>query len=103
MSVRSSPSRIPQAISGALWLRARWCHSHKCGAPKMPSAESMPGTPVLVRYADDLAVCCHSRQEAEQVKGRLAEWLVPMGLSCNENKTRIVHLVEGFDFLGFNI
>jgi RNA-directed DNA polymerase len=70
---------------------------------KMPSAESMPGTPVLVRYADDLAVCCHSRQEAEQVKARLAEWLAPRGLAFNENKTRIVHLEEGFDFLGFNI
>ena len=63
----------------------------------------MPGAPVLVRYADHLAVCCHSRQEAEQVKARLAEWLAPRGLAFNENKTRIVHLEEGFDFLGFNI
>jgi len=59
--------------------------------------------PVLVRYADDLAVCCHSRQQAEQVKARLAEWLAPRGLSFNEEKTRITHLEEGFNFLGFNI
>jgi RNA-directed DNA polymerase len=65
--------------------------------------KAVPGTPVLCRYADDLAVCCHSRQQAEQVKARLAAWLAPRGLVFNENKTRIVSLEEGFDFLGFNI
>ena len=62
-----------------------------------------PGTPVLVRYADDLAVLCASRAQAEQVKVRLAEWLEPRGLAFNEAKTRIVHLSQGFDFLGFSI
>jgi RNA-directed DNA polymerase len=60
-------------------------------------------SPVLVRYADDFAVCCHSRQQAEQVKARLAAWLMPRGLSLNEDKTRIVHITAGFDFLGFSI
>jgi RNA-directed DNA polymerase len=62
-----------------------------------------PGTPVLVRYADDLAALCASRAQAEQVKARLAGWLEPRGLVFNEAKTRIVHLSQGFDFLGFNI
>ena len=48
------------------------------------------GTPVLVRYADDLLVMCHSREQAEQAKARLAAWLEPRGLSFNEDKTRIV-------------
>ena len=30
-------------------------------------------TPVLVRYADDMVLCCYSRQQAEQVKARLAD------------------------------
>jgi RNA-directed DNA polymerase len=64
---------------------------------------TIPGAPVLVRYADDFAVCCQSRQQAEQIKARLAEWLHPRGLAINEDKTRIVHLPKGFDFLGFNI
>ncbi|MCH0573464.1 hypothetical protein I3F60_30285 [Streptomyces sp. MUM 136J] len=64
---------------------------------------SVPGTPVVVRYADDLVALCHSRQEAEQVKARLAAWLEPRGLAFNEEKTKVVHLAEGFDFLGFNI
>jgi RNA-directed DNA polymerase len=65
--------------------------------------EAAPGTPILVRYADDMVACCCSRQQAEQVKARLADWLKPRGLVFNENKTRIVHLEEGFDFLGFNV
>ena len=50
-----------------------------------------------------MVVLCHSQQQAEQVKARLAEWLAPRGLAFNEDKTQIVHLSEGFDFLGFNV
>jgi RNA-directed DNA polymerase len=60
-------------------------------------------SPVLVRYADDFVVMCHSREQAEQVKQRLAAWLRPRGLVFNEDKTRIVHAETGFDFLGFNV
>ena len=61
------------------------------------------GSPVLIRYADDLVVLCHSQEQAEQVKARLARWLAPRGLTFNEDKTRVVHLNEGFDFLGVNV
>jgi len=60
-------------------------------------------SPVLVRYADDVVVLCHSRDQAHQVKDRLAAWLAPRGLVFNEAKTRIVSADEGCDFLGFNI
>jgi Group II intron, maturase-specific domain len=64
--------------------------------------ETAYNCPVLVRYAD-LTAFYHSRQQAEQVKGQLAEWLKPRGLAFNEDKTRIVHVNQGCDFLGFNI
>jgi RNA-directed DNA polymerase len=54
-----------------------------------------------VVYADDMVALCHTRQQAEQVKARMAEWLAPRGLSFNEAKTRIVALEDGFDFLGY--
>ncbi|MFD4977363.1 reverse transcriptase domain-containing protein, partial [Streptomyces sp. NPDC058424] len=47
----------------------------------------VPGSPVLVKYADDLVAICGSREQAEQVKERLAAWLVPRGLTFNEEKT----------------
>jgi RNA-directed DNA polymerase len=59
------------------------------------------GSPSLIRYADDMVALCYTRQQAEQVKARLAAWLAPRGLTFNEDKTRIVHLDDGFDFLGF--
>lgn len=68
------------------------------------AGEVVPGSPTLIRYADDMVVLCVSQAQAEQVKARLAEWLAPRGLVFNEDKTSIVHLQrEGFDFLGFNV
>jgi RNA-directed DNA polymerase len=60
-------------------------------------------SPVAVRYADDVVVLCHSQEQAARVRARLAEWLAPRGLAFNEEKTRIVHLNEGFSFLGFSV
>ncbi|MCE3554497.1 group II intron reverse transcriptase/maturase [Pseudonocardia sp. RS11V-5] len=67
------------------------------------AGQTMPDAPVLVRYADDLVVCCHDKQQAEQVRARLVAWLTPRGLAFNEAKTQIVSLGEGFDFVGFNV
>jgi RNA-directed DNA polymerase len=67
------------------------------------AGKTVSGSPVVVRYADDLVALCYSQQQAEQVQARLAEWLAPRGLSFNEDKTRITHLDQGVDFLGFNI
>ena len=59
--------------------------------------------PVLVRFADDLLAMCHTRHQAEQVKEQLARWLAPRGLAFNQAKTRITHLDQGVNFLGFHI
>ena len=64
---------------------------------------AMTGSPVLIRYADDFVVHCHTRQEALEVKARLAAWLTSRGLAFNDDKTRVVSLAEGYDFLGFNV
>jgi len=75
----------------------------RCKTSGTHAGETVAGSPVAVRYADDVVVLCHSQEQAEQVKARLAEWLAPRGLAFNEDKTKIVHLSEGFDFLGFNV
>ncbi len=43
------------------------------------AGSAVPNSPVLTRYADDFAVLCTSREQAEQVKARLAQWLAPQG------------------------
>ncbi len=50
-----------------------------------------------------MVVLCHSQEQAARVKAQLAGWLAPRGLAFNEDKTTIVRLSEGFDFLGFNV
>jgi RNA-directed DNA polymerase len=58
------------------------------------------GSPVVIRYADDFLALCHTRQEAREVKARLATWLAPRGLAFNEDKTRVVTLDEGLGRAG---
>jgi len=60
-------------------------------------------SPVLIRYADDFVVLCTSREQVEAVQSRLTLWLQARGLSFNDDKTRVVHLAAGFDFLGFSV
>jgi RNA-directed DNA polymerase len=58
----------------------------------------------LVRYADDFVIVVTGEKEhAEALRERVADVLAPMGLRLSAEKTRVVHLDEGFDFLGFNI
>jgi len=61
------------------------------------------GSRALVRYADDFVVFGGSEASARQAKDDLSRWLAPRGLELSEEKTRIVHLRDGFDFLGFNV
>ena len=43
-------------------------------------------SPVVVRYADDQVALCASREQAEQVKARLAEWLKPRGVGLQRGQ-----------------
>jgi group II intron reverse transcriptase/maturase len=60
------------------------------------------GQPVMVRYADDFVILCAPGQGAELVR-RLRRWLEARGLKLNEDKTRMVHSRDGFNFLGFTV
>ena len=58
----------------------------------------------LVRYADDFVVLvAGTRAHAEAVRDEAAAVLAPMGLRLSPAKTRVVHIDEGFDFLGFRV
>jgi RNA-directed DNA polymerase len=62
------------------------------------------GKRALVRYADDFVVFCETEKDARRVRDiLLPEWLAERGVRLSEEKTRIVHLREGFDFLGFTV
>jgi RNA-directed DNA polymerase len=57
----------------------------------------------LTRWADDWVVTCRTRAEAEHVLARAVGILEQLGVALNREKTRIVHVTHGFEFLGFKI
>src|SRR2546423_1310794 len=58
----------------------------------------------LIRYADDFVLMVSGdRHHAEALREEVATVLAPMGLRLSPEKTRVVHIDEGFDFLGFHI
>jgi RNA-directed DNA polymerase len=57
----------------------------------------------VVRYADDFVVFCKTEEDANKAKEILTGWLTERGLQFSEEKTRIVNLSEGFDFLSVNV
>jgi group II intron reverse transcriptase/maturase len=57
----------------------------------------------LVRYADDLVLLSHTQNQAIEALAELKSLLRPLGLRLNEEKSRIVHARDGFEFLGFSV
>lgn len=76
---------------GPAWTRSK---RRRAGEPVMR----------LVRYADDFVVLVHgTRQDAEALWDEVTAVLAPIGLRLSEEKTRVCHVDEGFDFLGWRI
>jgi RNA-directed DNA polymerase len=62
------------------------------------------GCTPLVKYADDFIMVCKSEAEAQWRKEKVSSRLKQrVGLELSEEKTRITHVSQGFDFLGFSI
>jgi RNA-directed DNA polymerase len=57
----------------------------------------------LVRYADDFIVTGRTKEALEEINPIVTEFLQARGLTLSEEKTKITHISEGFDFLGYNI
>jgi RNA-directed DNA polymerase len=76
---------------GPYWTRAK---RRRAGVPAMR----------LVRYADDFVVMvAGQRGDAEALWSEVGAVLAPVGLRLSEEKTRVCHIDEGFDFLGWHI
>lgn len=56
----------------------------------------------MVRYADDFVIFAQSKEDIVALYDILTPYLKDRGLELAEEKTRITHISEGFDFLGFN-
>src|SRR5207244_10443782 len=99
-----TPSGTPQGgVISPLLLNIALHGMEAALGVKHDSQGTSIGTRAVVRYADDFVVFCESQEDALIVRDRiLPDWLAKRGLSLSTEKTRIVHLREGFDFLSFN-
>jgi RNA-directed DNA polymerase len=70
-----------------------------------PGMEGHPShaSRAVVRYADDFVILCRTAEDAHQAQDIIARWLAARGLQLSTEKTRVVNLKAGFDFLGFNV
>ena len=70
---------------------------------ELGTGNAQKGKVHLVRYADDFVVTGSSKELLQTV---IQPWIVKFlrerGLTLSEEKTRIVHIDQGFDFLGWN-
>lgn len=57
----------------------------------------------IARYADDFVVTAETKMDIEAIVPTIEEWLQQRGLELNPEKTKITHIGEGIDFLGFHI
>jgi group II intron reverse transcriptase/maturase len=57
----------------------------------------------LTRYADDWVITCKSAAEARAALEAAVRVLSQLGVQLNAQKTRIVHVQHGFEFLGYKI
>lgn len=57
----------------------------------------------IIRYADDFVVTAKDKKSLENILNQIKQWLSERGLEISIEKTRIIQIDEGFNFLGFNL
>jgi RNA-directed DNA polymerase len=57
----------------------------------------------LIRYADDFVVTGADPQILEDARTLIEAFLAERGLRLSTEKTQVVHISKGFDFLGWNV
>ncbi|WP_084639748.1 reverse transcriptase domain-containing protein [Geitlerinema sp. PCC 9228] len=57
----------------------------------------------VIRYADDFVVTSKDKESLEHILDQIKQWMSERGLEISAEKTRIISMEEGFDFLGFNL
>lgn len=83
-----------------------WLTGGVMSTPRRRARRRAKGLPNwrIVRYADDFVILVHGTgDDVEALREDVAEVLAPLGLRLSAAKTRIVHLSDALDFLGFRI
>ncbi len=108
---------IPGAAQGGkLWPGAAFSNRARDSARRgslVPAASNVLLTPFdremrrkgyqLTRWADDWVITCKSAAQARAAVAAAGKILEQLGVQLHPRKTRIVHVQNGFEFLGYKI
>lgn len=80
----------------------------RCVNEAFPEARTVKGVRTrlkvnVARYADDFIITAGTRELAEEILPVVRNFMAERGLELSEEKTRITHIDQGFDFLGWNV
>jgi RNA-directed DNA polymerase len=56
-----------------------------------------------VLYADDFVIVTETKEQAQSMYQKLIPYLQKRGIKLSADKTRVTHIEDGFDFLGFSL
>jgi RNA-directed DNA polymerase len=87
-------------------VMAPWKPGGTMSTPGKRAYRRSKGRPTwrMTRYADDFVILVHgTREDTEALREDVAHMLGPLGLRLSPAKTQVVHMSDGFDFLGFRI
>ena len=73
------------------------------GAKRQKPYQRKSATYGYCRYADDFVITAKCKADIEAIIPVLEQWLRERGLKLHPDKTQIVHVQQGFHFLGFTI
>jgi RNA-directed DNA polymerase len=82
----------------------QWCREMGNDGQRRQRRNKGLGNWRLVRYCDDFVLMLFGeRRHAEVLREEVSAVLAPLGLRLAPEKTQVVHIDEGFTFLGFDI
>ncbi len=78
---------------------------HRCckrGCKITPNTPPGDITEPSIRYADDMVIILRPEDDANEVLGKISQFLADRGMNISGKKTKITATTDGFDFLGWN-
>ncbi|MBD2596679.1 reverse transcriptase N-terminal domain-containing protein [Nostoc spongiaeforme FACHB-130] len=55
-----------------------------------------------IRYADDMVIILKPKDDAQEILGKISQFLAERGMNVSEKKTKLTAATDGFDFLGWH-
>ncbi|NEQ18954.1 MAG: RNA-dependent DNA polymerase [Microcoleus sp. SIO2G3] len=76
-------------------------HSNGGKAKITPATSPSDITEPTIRYADDMVIILRPEDNADEILGKINQFLADRGMNISQKKTKITASTDGFDFLGW--